>query len=221
MNDKIFLIIQCANHLICIFVSLYVIIPLGAHLNDFRGHCALFSCGHYIEDDGHFEPDWANKSPCIISILIGSFTFICSFVQIFMKLRLLYKNEECTFFHAFLCFFFDCVVALFVLIDSIITTIGFYIWCHCVTQRFSSCNIASSVMEIGVNSTIVAKNFSYQLGIVQFGTWALLVCVCLQLMLSMRKVFLYHERLNLIAGMSSERRRHNHRSEGYSSLNER
>ena len=94
-------------------------------------------------------------------------------------------------------------------------------------------------MEIGVNSTIVAKNFSYQLGIVQvccffsfilkiitykpfvfktiqFGTWALLVCVCLQLMLSMRKVFLYHERLNLIAGMSSERRRHNHRSEGYS-----
>ncbi|OTF80770.1 hypothetical protein BLA29_012481 [Euroglyphus maynei] len=75
-------------------------------------------------------------------------------------------------------------------------------------------------MEIGVNSTIVAKNFSYQLGIIQFGIWALLVCVCLQLMLSMRKVFLYHERLNLIAGMSSERRRHNYpRSEEYSRLN--
>lgn len=98
-----------------------------------------------------------------------------------------------------------------------------------------SCSIAASVMEIGINSTIVAKNFSYQLGIVQvslskfimkilkiffkiqFGIWALLVCACLQLMLSMRKVFLYHERLNLIAGMSSERRRHHHhRSEGYS-----
>lgn len=94
MNDKIFLIIQCATHLICLLVSLYVIIPLGTHLNDFHGHCALFSCGHYIEDDGHFEPEWANKSPCIISILIGSFTFICSFVQIFMKLRLLYTNAE-------------------------------------------------------------------------------------------------------------------------------
>lgn len=94
MNDKIFLIIQCGTHLICLLASLYIIVPVATHMSDFRGNCALFSCGKYSEEDGHFEPEWASSAFCIISIIIGFITFLLSLAQLLLKLRLLYKNEE-------------------------------------------------------------------------------------------------------------------------------
>ena len=94
MSEKTSLIVHCGVHLMCTFVSLYIIVPLGTHMSDFRGHCALFSCGTYIEDDGHFEPNWASSGYCIYTILIGFLSFISSLSQLFLKLRLLYYKRE-------------------------------------------------------------------------------------------------------------------------------
>lgn len=94
MNDKIFSLIHIAAHFVCILVSLYIIVPVSTHLSDFRGHCALFSCGQFIEDDGHFEPKWSTPFSCFYSIIIGGFTLLCSLAQLLLKLRLLYQNKE-------------------------------------------------------------------------------------------------------------------------------
>jgi len=181
-------------------------------MSDFCGHCALFSCGTFIEDDGRFEPDWASSGYCIYTIIVGCFTLLLSLVQLIFKLRLLYQVRESTFTHAAIDFLLDCIFVVLVLIASILISVGAYKWCGCVTQRFNTCDIAASVMVIGSNSTINARNFSIQLDTVLFGIWTLFVVSFLQLMLSTKKVFIYHEQENLIVSMARERMRYQHYS---------
>ncbi|KAI2806266.1 hypothetical protein BLOT_005278 [Blomia tropicalis] len=212
MNDKLLIYTQISVHLGCFIASFYIIWPISNHMKDFCSHCALFSCGTYIESDGSFEPNWASKGFCIYSILIGLFTLFQSLGQLFFKLRLLYRVGECSFTHAAIDFLLDCLSAILVLASSIIISAGSYRWCDCVQQRFSSCDIAASVMQIsnGVNATcmIDATNFSFQLETSQFGIWTLFVVSIVRLMFSTKKVFILHEQENLIVSMARERFRH-------------
>ncbi|KAH9399518.1 hypothetical protein TYRP_017930 [Tyrophagus putrescentiae] len=208
MNEKLFTYGQIGVHLACFIASFYIIWPMSNHLSDFHGHCALFSCGTFSEDDGHFEPHWSSCGFCAFSIIVGVYTLLSSVGQILAKVRRLYQVRDCTFALAAIDFLLDCLMVLLVLIGSILITTGAYEWCKCVTQRFSSCDIAASVMVIGsTNSTINATNFSIQLDTLQFGIWTLFVVAVLQLMLSTKRALLYHEQENLVVSMARERQR--------------
>lgn len=94
MNMKLFAYTQIAVHVACFIASFYIVWPISKHMNDFCGHCALFSCGTFIEDDGHFEPNWASGGYCIYSIIVGIFTMLNSIGQILFKIRRLYQVRE-------------------------------------------------------------------------------------------------------------------------------
>ncbi len=67
---------------------------MSNHLSDFHGHCALFSCGTFSEDDGHFEPHWSSCGFCAFSIIVGVYTLLSSVGQILAKVRRLYQVRD-------------------------------------------------------------------------------------------------------------------------------
>ena len=107
--------------------------------------------------------NFCSNCDCFIKSEIG--LFVC-----FIVMHHIFKCfiQHCsTFAHAAIDFLLDCLMVLLVLICSILISTGAYEWCKCVTQRFSTCDIAASVMVIGSNSTINATNFSIQLDTLQ------------------------------------------------------
>ncbi|RWS25533.1 transmembrane protein 179-like protein [Leptotrombidium deliense] len=101
-----------------------------------------------------------------------------------------------------------CVIfAVISLVNAILVSGGFASWCSAVTKRFPSCESAT-VMKIGKDSDIDPSGFFIQIGTVQFGIWTLLVSWVLLLVLAGRKLFIYHERENIIVSMARERQRY-------------
>ena len=93
MSDKIYLISQCAAHLVVLFVSLYSIVPMVIHVSDFRGHCALYSCGKFIEEDGRFDPQWSSLFYCLFTVIVAFLAFLSALSQLTLKIRLMYYNR--------------------------------------------------------------------------------------------------------------------------------
>lgn len=155
-NAKVFVVTQAAANIVAVLASMYILIPMVNHMREFLGHCALFSCGTYIETDGHFKPDWSSKGFCVYSVIVSSISIVASTIQCVLKIRLFYLSLErfvivfdcfiylltlclfSNFMGSFLDFVVDALVLIMVLISSILTSIGFYDWCHCVMQRFDS-----------------------------------------------------------------------------------
>jgi len=198
---------QSAGYTVTFILSLCVLIPMSIHLTNFKGHCALFTTGTFIEDDGRFDPNWASCFYCGLTIFVGVLTLITSSVQLIRMIRLMNHGEDSSFLSAFIDTLVALILSLLVLTDAIIVTVGFSSWCTSVTQRFDSCETASSVMIIGKDSGINSSGFFIQLGSVQFGIWTALVCWVLLLVLAARKLFVYHERENMIISMARERQR--------------
>jgi len=181
---------------------------MSLHLYNFCGHCSLYSNGVYIEEDGRFEPNWSTPFYCGFTLFVGSLILLVAFIQLIRKLIFLYKGTDSSFLSALIDAVIAFIFTVLVLIDAVIVSRGFAIWCNAVTQRFDSCETASSVMIIGKNSDIDPKGFFIQLGSVQFGIWMLLVGWVLLLVLAARKLFVYHERENIIVSMARSRQQY-------------
>jgi hypothetical protein len=110
---------------------------------------------------------------------------------------------------SFLSAFLDTIVAsimcIFVTTSAIFVTKGLSQWCSTVTERFPSCE-AASVMKIK-DTDIRVDGFFLEMQTAQFGIWTCLVTWVMLLVLAARKLFVYHERENIIVSMARERSR--------------
>lgn len=98
-------------------------------------------------------------------------------------------------------------MCIFVLTSAIFVTRGLSQWCTSVTERFPSCE-AASVMKVKDMPNIRADGFFLEMQTAQFGIWTCLVSWVMLLVLAARKLFVYHERENIIVSMARERSRY-------------
>ncbi|RWS07455.1 transmembrane protein 179-like protein [Dinothrombium tinctorium] len=201
------LLSQCGGYSVAIILSLCVLIPMIFHVDHFRGHCLLYTTGDFIEEDGRFDPKWSCSVYCYLTMFIGLFSFICSLVQLVRMSIFISKGLDSSFLSAFGDVVLCVVFAISSLVNAILVSGGFSTWCSAVTQRFPSCETAT-VMKIGKDTHIDPSGFFIEIGAVQFGIWTLLVCWVLLLVLAGRKLFIYHERENIIISMARERQRY-------------
>lgn len=98
-------------------------------------------------------------------------------------------------------------MVILVVISAIFVTRGFSTFCSAVTERFPHCEVASSELRIK-GEDIDASGFFLEMGTVQFGIWTSLVFWVTLFLLSARKVFVLHEKENIIIAMARERLRY-------------
>jgi hypothetical protein len=214
---NILLLSQTAGYSVALILSLCVAIPMTIHMINFKGHCLLYTNGTFVPDDGRFEPDWASPGYCGFTLAVACFLLICSTVQLVRMSIFLYKGLDSSFLSAFMDALLAMVNSLVIIVAAVFVSGGFSYWCSAVTERFASCETAS-VMKIGLDSGIIATGFFIEMGSVQFGIWTSLVSWVLLLVLAARKLFVYHERENIIVSMARERQRY--AGTGYHDVNE-
>ncbi|RWS18098.1 hypothetical protein B4U80_01430 [Leptotrombidium deliense] len=76
------LLSQCGGYSVAIILSLCVAIPMILHVQQFKGHCLLYTNGEFIEEDGRFEPSWSSGGYCYLTIFLGFLSFLVSFTQL-------------------------------------------------------------------------------------------------------------------------------------------
>jgi len=76
-----------------------------------------------------------------------------------------------------------------------------------MTERFPSCEV-SEAMQVKGMPDLDASGFFLEMGTVQFAIWTSLVFWVMIFVLSSRKVFVFHERENIIISMARERMRY-------------
>ncbi|GFX88071.1 microsomal triglyceride transfer protein large subunit [Trichonephila clavipes] len=190
--NNVLLLFQGTGYIVALMLSLCVVIPLGLNVENFKGHCLLFTTGSF-GDDGNFNADWASKGYCGYILFVSCLLVLVSIIQAIRMFSMLRKETDSSFLSAFL----DCIMtilfAIMVFVASILVTLGFKTWCDAVTQRFRSCDDAS-IMEISKADNVQTKGFFIQIGTVQFGIWSSWVCWVLLAVLSTLKLCRYHER---------------------------
>lgn len=210
------LLTQIAGYAASTILSLCVLIPLIVNLRDMKGNCLLYTTGEFL-DTGDFVPKWASFSYCTYTTVLSCLLNLVSLIQLTRMSYFLRKGVDSSFISAF----WDTIVALlsvaFTILAAIFVTGGFSKWCRAVTQRFSSCEAGQGILSISnPDGVINTSSFYIQMGTVQFGIWTLFVTWVLLLVLAGRKLFIYHERENLIVSMSRDRRRY--AAHGYNNL---
>ncbi|XP_074600982.1 transmembrane protein 179 [Brevipalpus obovatus] len=212
------LLSQIAGYMVSTILSLCVSIPLICNLKDFGGKCLLFSQGEFLEN-GFFVPQWATSMNCVLTLVLAISLTIISVYQLVIVSIHFRRGTDCSFISAFWDTLIALIFVIFTLLDAISITYGFSRWCSALTQRFPSCEAAASIVTFnGDSSSIDPSWFFVEFGTVQFGIWACFVTWVLLLVLSSRKLFIHHERENLIVSMSRER--HRYASRGYNDLNQ-
>lgn len=81
--SNILILSQIAGHVIVLTLSMCIIIPMLHHVNDFNGHCLLFTTGTWSEDNGLFDVKWGSKFFCDFTIITGFFLFLVSSIEIY------------------------------------------------------------------------------------------------------------------------------------------
>jgi hypothetical protein len=204
---NVILLSQAAGYSVTIILSLCVVIPMIMHEASFQGHCLLFTKGSFISENGSFDPDWGSSFYCGFTTVVGFLSFFISLIQLVRICIFLCKSTESSFLAAFL----DTVVALFmsllVITSAYFVTRGFSTWCSAITERFPQCE-TSEVMEIKGCPDINPRGFFLEMGTVQFAIWTALVFWVVLFVLAARKVFVFHERENIIISMARERMRY-------------
>lgn len=203
--SNLLLLSQTTGYVVAFILSICVIVPLSVNLDNFKGHCLLFTTGTF-QDDGNFKPQWASPGYCDYAMFVGVILWLSSIIQTVRMSVFLFKGIDSSFLSAFL----DTVVTMFLtalsLVAAIIVTCGFKIWCDGVTERFSSCDNASAI-DIDKDDNIRTTGFYIQMGTVQFSVWSSWVCWVFLTVLSMCKLCRYHEQENVIVSMAQERQR--------------
>lgn len=129
-----------------------------------------------------------------------------------LQLQFETNSVSSSFLSAFLDSIVACLLVIFVITSAVFVTRGFSQWCTCVTERFPSCEDASSFMKIKDMPEVETSGFYLTMQTVQFGVWTSLVAWVTLLVLAARKLFVYHERENIIVTMARERSRYSGRS---------
>ena len=96
---------------------------------------------------------------------------------------------------------------ILVITSAYFVTRGFSAWCSAITARFPQCEV-SEVMEVKGCPDIDLRGFFLEMGTVQFAIWTGLVFWVVLFVLAARKVFVFHERENIIISMARERMRY-------------
>lgn len=203
--NNVLLLFQGTGYIVALMLSLCVVIPLGLNVENFKGHCLLFTTGSF-GDDGNFNADWASKGYCGYILFASSLLVLVSIVQGFRMFNMLRKETDSSFLSAFLDCIMTILLAIMVFIASILVTLGFKTWCDAVTQRFRSCDDAS-IMEISKADNVQTKGFFIQIGTAQFGIWSSWVCWVFLAVLSTLKLCRYHEREVIRVSMARQRQK--------------
>ncbi|XP_014232575.1 transmembrane protein 179 [Trichogramma pretiosum] len=203
---NVLLLSQIAGYVVALILSLCVIVPMSLHINEFRGHCLLFSTGNWRESDGQFVADWASRMYCDYTIFVGLVLFLVSAVQIYRSSMLMYKGKDSSFFSAFI----DVILSVFLtgvtLIAAVIITLGFMSWCQCMTKRFPSCELSAG-NDIDKSDSIDTTGFHIELGVAQFAAWSSLsIWVGLSVFATL-KLLRYHQLENMKVSMYRERQK--------------
>ncbi|XP_022185589.1 transmembrane protein 179 [Nilaparvata lugens] len=203
---NVLLISQIAAYVIAFILSLCITIPMSLHQDEFRGHCLLFSTGVWQETDGQFLVSWASQAYCNYTIFVGVVLLVVSAIQIYRMSVYIYKGIDSSFLSAFV----DVVASIFLcgmtVIAALIITLGFMVWCHDMTERFPSCEIAAG-QSIDRLDGIDTSNFYIELGAAQFGAWASMACWVGLSVFAMLKLCRYHQLENMRVSMFRERQR--------------
>lgn len=81
--SNVLILSQIAGHFVILTLSLCILVPMLYHVQDFNGHCLLFSTGDWNEDNGLFDVKWASKFYCNLPIITGFFLLFASSVEIY------------------------------------------------------------------------------------------------------------------------------------------
>ncbi|XP_076656653.1 transmembrane protein 179 [Halictus rubicundus] len=203
---NILLLSQISGYIVAFILSLCIIIPMGLHQDEFRGHCLLFSTGTWQESDGQFVVNWASHVYCHYTIFVGLLLLLTSAVQIYRLSVLMYRGEDSSFLSAFIDVVSSIVLTTVTLIAAIIVTLGFMTWCQNMTKRFPSCELAAG-NDIDKADGIDTSGFHIELGAAQFGTWTSLSIWVGLSVFAVLKLLRYHQLENMKVSMYRERQR--------------
>ncbi|XP_076284587.1 transmembrane protein 179 [Lasioglossum baleicum] len=203
---NILLLSQISGYIVAFILSLCIIIPMGLHQDEFRGHCLLFSTGTWQESDGQFVVNWASHAYCHYTIFVGLFLLLTSAIQIYRLSVLMYRGEDSSFLSAFIDVVSSIVLTTVTLIAAIIVTLGFMTWCQNMTKRFPSCELAAG-NDIDKADGIDTSGFHIELGAAQFGTWTSLSIWVGLSVFAVLKLLRYHQLENMKVSMYRERQR--------------
>ncbi|XP_033339271.1 transmembrane protein 179 [Megalopta genalis] len=203
---NILLLSQISGYIVAFILSLCIIIPMGLHQDEFRGHCLLFSTGTWQESDGQFVVNWASQAYCNYTIFVGLLLLLTSAVQIYRLSVLMYHGEDSSFLSAFIDVVSSIVFTAITLIAAIIVTLGFMTWCQNMTKRFPSCELAAG-NDIDKADGIDTSGFHIELGAAQFGTWTSLSIWVGLSVFAVLKLLRYHQLENMKVSMYRERQR--------------
>lgn len=118
-----------------------------------------------------------------------------------------HKEEESTFLGLFTDSLLSLISCAMILGCSIVITLGFIRWCGLMNARFPSCAIADGQNITKSDVQINTKGFYTEMGVSQFGGWALFAtCVGLSTF-SVLKLVNNHQLRNLRVSMFQERSR--------------
>lgn len=171
------------------------------------GHCLLFSGGHWQEDDGLLNIEWASKLYCVFPIASGIFILILSVAQIYRLTRLYHKDEESSFLGLFMDALLCLVSCAMLLTSAIFITLGFIVWCGLMNQRFPSCDTADGQNITKPEVNIRTTGFYTQMGVSQFGGWSSFAAYVGLSTFAILKLASNHQLRNLRVSMYLERQR--------------
>uniref|UniRef100_T1JIJ6 Transmembrane protein 179 n=1 Tax=Strigamia maritima TaxID=126957 RepID=T1JIJ6_STRMM len=186
-------------------LSLCLSVPVSIHLNNFRGHCLLFSSGNW-SNKGQLMVEWSSSFYCSYVIFVGGILLISSLIQIYRLSIFLYKGVDSSFLSAFIDTITSTLLSIMSLAAAIFITLGFKAWCDAITTRYISCKDASS-SDMDEKANIIIPGFYIQIGTAQFAAWSAWVCSVALAVFSFLKICQYHQRANIVASMAKERQR--------------
>lgn len=219
---------QISLHVFALILSLCLTVPLIIHQISFEwvklnlqnlhnklikknyflsGNCLLFSGGLWREDDGLLNIKFASKFYCVFPTCTGVFIFIVSGIQIYRLALLYHKEEESSFLGLFMDSFLSIINCAMVLAAAIFITLGFIIWCGLMNERFPSCETADGQNITKTELNIHTRGFYNEMGLAQFGGWALFATFSVLSTFAILKLINNHQLRNLRVSMYLERQR--------------
>lgn len=94
-----------------------------------------------------------------------------------------------------------------VLAAAIFITLGFIVWCGLMNERFPSCETADGQNITKSEVKIRTRGFYNEMGLAQFGGWALFATFAVLSTFAILKLINNHQLRNLRVSMYNERQR--------------
>ncbi|CAH2238129.1 transmembrane protein 179 [Pararge aegeria] len=203
---NVLLLSQIAGYVIGLILSLCIIVPMGMHQDEFKGHCLLFSKGAWQEEDGQLLVSWASSTYCNYVIAVGVLMFLVCLIQIYRLSMFMYRGIDSSFLSAFIEAVGCAGLCALAVSAACMVTLGFMTWCQNIVERFPSCEDATG-QDIDKKDGISTHGFYIELGTAQFGAWGAFATWVGLAVFAVLKVCRYHQLQNIQVSMYRERQR--------------